>query len=100
MQVLKAKRSAIIAAIKEVESARAEDDWLTAYEADEQRYKVRTKGACCKVWGFTRFCTLIAARHPHASSGQSAAKRATSCVSSSEQAKCTVVMPQRPVVQR
>lgn len=41
IQVLTNKRSSIIAAIKEVEAAQQEDQWLTAYEADEQRYKVK-----------------------------------------------------------
>jgi hypothetical protein len=40
-QVLAAKRGSIIAAINEVEAAHAEDMWLAAYEADDQRYKVR-----------------------------------------------------------
>jgi len=42
--VLTAKRSTIIAAIKEVETAQEEDVWLSAYEADDQRYKVWREG--------------------------------------------------------
>lgn len=40
LQVLTGKRSNIITVIREVEAAQQEDEWLTAYEADEQRYKV------------------------------------------------------------
>lgn len=40
-QVLTAKRAEIIAAIREVQGAVAEDAWLEDYENDEGRYKVR-----------------------------------------------------------
>jgi hypothetical protein len=39
-QVLTAKRAEVIAAIREVQGAVAEDAWLEDYEADEGRYKV------------------------------------------------------------
>lgn len=40
LQVLTAKRATIIAAINGVEAARQEEEWLAAFESDEQRYKV------------------------------------------------------------
>ncbi|KIZ07743.1 hypothetical protein MNEG_0212 [Monoraphidium neglectum] len=41
VQVVAAKRSAIISGINEVEEARREEAWLCAFEADEARYKGR-----------------------------------------------------------
>lgn len=41
VQVLTAKRATIIAAINSVEAARQEEEWLAAFESDEQRYKGR-----------------------------------------------------------
>jgi hypothetical protein len=43
-QVLTGKRAEIIAAIREVQGAVAEDAWLEDYENDEGRYKVRWGG--------------------------------------------------------
>ncbi|GBF94150.1 hypothetical protein Rsub_07137 [Raphidocelis subcapitata] len=41
VQVLAAKRGALIACIRELEEARVEDAWLSSFEADEERYKGR-----------------------------------------------------------
>jgi glutathionyl-hydroquinone reductase len=46
-QVLTSKRAEIIAAIREVQGAVAEDAWLEDYENDEGRYKVCEGAGCC-----------------------------------------------------
>jgi hypothetical protein len=58
------RRSAVLARVAELESQKEELDWLAAYEADEDRYKVRSQiaRACWPPWRPTKIDTRCSVR--------------------------------------